>query len=143
MHTCERLTASLAGMAIAGIIVIGPGAAPAVAQTLVEHVRQSCQTELTNYCSQVTPGENRLLACIYAHGDKLSGQCEKALYDAAAALERAINTIAYVANQCRSDIESKCAEVQPGQGRIAQCLADNKSSLSETCTQALTDVGAL
>lgn len=73
----------------------------------------------------------------------MSGQCEKALYDAAAALERAINTIAYVANQCRADIESKCANIQPGQGRIAQCLAANKSSLSQTCTQALTDVGAL
>jgi hypothetical protein len=117
--------------------------APVSAQTLVEHVRQSCQTELTNYCSQVTPGENRLLACIYAHGDQLPGQCEKALYDAAAALERAINTIDYVANQCRTDIETKCAEIQPGEGRITQCLADNKSSLSQTCTQALSDVGAM
>ena len=46
-------------------------------------------------------------------------------------------------DQCRTDIESKCAEVQPGQGRIAECLAANKSSLSQTCTQALTDVGAM
>jgi len=126
MTTYGRLTASLAGMATAAILALGLGAAPAGAQTLVEHVTQSCNTELTTYCSQVTPGENRVLACIYAHGDKLSGQCEKALYDAAAALERTINTIAYVANQCRSDIESKCARIQPGQGRIAQCLADNK-----------------
>jgi Cysteine rich repeat len=139
MTTDGRLMGCLAGIALAGILVI----APAGAQTLVEHVTQSCKTELTTYCSQVTPGENRVLACIYAHGDKLSGQCEKALYDAAAALERAINTIAYVANQCRSDIESKCAEVQPGQGRIAQCLADNKNSLSQTCSEALTDVGAM
>jgi Cysteine rich repeat len=139
MTTDGRLMGCLAGIALAGILVI----APAGAQTLVEHVTQSCKTELTTYCSQVTPGENRVLACIYAHGDKLSGQCEKALYDAAAALERAINTIAYVANQCRSDIESKCAEVQPGQGWIAQCLADNKNSLSQTCSEALTDVGAM
>jgi Cysteine rich repeat len=125
------------------IFAMGLGAVPAGAQSLVEYVKQSCNTELTTYCNQVTPGENRLLACIYAHGDKLSGQCEKALYDAAAALERAINTIAYVANQCRADIESKCATIQPGQGRIAQCLADNKSSLSAPCTQAMTEVGAM
>jgi hypothetical protein len=71
-----------------------------------------------------------LLACIYAYGHNISGRCEKALYDAAATLERAIDTIAYVASQCRSDIESKCAEVQPGEGRIAQYLADDKSGVS-------------
>ena len=82
-------------------------------------------------------------ARLYLRPRQLPGQCEKALYDAAAALERAINTIDYVANQCRTDIETKCAEIQPGEGRIAQCLADNKSSLSQTCTQALSDVGAM
>jgi Cysteine rich repeat len=143
MRTPARLAASVAGTATLGIIAMGLTAGPVRAQSLVEYVTQSCKTELETYCSQVTPGENRVLACIYAHGDKLSGQCEKALYDAAAALERAINTIAYVANQCRADIESKCVHIQPGQGRIAECLAANKSSLSQTCTQALTDVGAL
>ena len=143
MRSYGRRAAFAIGIVAPAIVAMGLSAVPAGAQSLVEHVRQSCNTELTTYCSQVTPGENRLLACIYAHGDKLSGQCEKALYDAAAALERAINTIAYVANQCRTDIESKCAQIQPGQGRIAQCLAANKSSLSPPCTQAMTEVGAM
>jgi hypothetical protein len=141
MGSHGRRAAFAIGIVAPAIVALGLSAAPADAQSLVEHVRQSCNTELTTYCSQVTPGENRLLACIYAHGDKLSGQCEKALYDAAAALERAINTIAYVASQCRSDIESTCANVQQGQGRIAQCLVDNKSRLSPSCDQALTEVG--
>jgi hypothetical protein len=141
MHAQGRWAALASGIVAPAIVAMGLSAAPAGAQSLVEHVRQSCETELTTYCSQVTPGENRLLACIYAHGDKLSGQCEKALYDAAAALERAINTIAYVANQCRTDIESTCANVQQGQGRIAQCLVDNKSKLSPPCNQAMTEVG--
>lgn len=59
----------------------------------------------------------------------------------AAALERAIDTIARVTNQCRAEIESKCAGIQPGQG--AQCLVGHKSSLSQPCGQALTDVGAM
>jgi hypothetical protein len=143
MRSYGRRAAFAIRIAAPVIVAMGLSAAPVGAQTLVEYVRQGCNTELTTYCSQVTPGENRQLACIYAHGDKLSGQCEKALYDAAAALERAINTIAYVASQCRADIESKCATIQPGQGRIAQCLADNKSSLSPPCTQAMTEVGAM
>jgi hypothetical protein len=59
----------------------------------------------------------------------------------AAALERAINTMAYPADQGRGDIESKCANIQPGGGRIAQCLADHKDSPSQPCTQAIAEVG--
>jgi hypothetical protein len=142
MSTSVKRACAVASAIIVSFVVTA--ALPASAQqSLSEHVAEGCKTELETYCSQVTPGQSRLLACIYAHNDKLSGQCEKALYDAAVALERAINTIAYVANQCRADIESKCAKIQPGQGRIAQCLADNKSSLSPPCSQALTDVGAM
>ena len=88
------------------------------------------------------PGQNRLLACLYANGEKLSGQCETALYQAASILDRAISTVAYLADQCRADIDSKCAAVQPGQGRIVQCLADHKDGLSQPCTQAFSTVRA-
>ena len=51
---------------------------------LSAQVQEGCSSELAQYCAEVTPGEGRLLACLYAHGDKLSGQCDYALYDAAA-----------------------------------------------------------
>ena len=31
-----------------------------------------CQKELVTYCQDVTPGNKRVLACLYAYGDKLS-----------------------------------------------------------------------
>jgi hypothetical protein len=139
MPTLERPSALLAGAA--ALAILTAAAAPAGAQVLAEHVKAGCKTELETYCSDVTPGENRLLACIYAHADELSGQCEKALYEAASALQRAINTMAYLADQCRTDIESKCAKIEPGEGRIAECLADHKDSLSQPCTQAIAEVG--
>ena len=52
--------------------------------SIIESVARGCEKELTSYCSNVTPGEGRILACMYAHEDKLSGMCEYALYDAAA-----------------------------------------------------------
>jgi class 3 adenylate cyclase len=89
----------------------------------------------------IPTGTRYLLACLYAHGDKLSGQCEYALYDAAARLERAISAITYVASECRTELETHCAEVEVGEGRVAQCLKDHASELSPGCNQALTNVG--
>jgi Cysteine rich repeat len=129
--------------------IAGLGASPSPAQDataamqgpLATQVREGCNSELTKYCAEVTPGEGRLLACLYAHGDKLSGQCEFALYDAAARLERAINAVTYVASECRSDLEMHCANVEVGEGRVAQCLKDHTSDLSPGCAQALANVG--
>jgi hypothetical protein len=111
--------------------------APVTLTPLAGYVTQACETELGTYCSQVIPGQSRLLACLYSHGDKLSGQCETALYQAASVLDRAIGTVAYLADQCRADIDSKCASVPSGQGRIAECLASHKASLSPSCSQAI------
>jgi hypothetical protein len=82
-----------------------------------------------------------LLACLYAHEDKICGRCEFALYDAVVRLERAINALSYVTSQCRTDIESLCASVQAGEGRILQCLDENAAEVSEPCERALTEVG--
>ncbi len=114
----------------------------AFAQGPVETFVNGCETEISNFCALVTPGEGRILACIYAHGDKLSGRCEYALYDAAVQLERAVNALSYVANECSDDINAHCAEVEIGQGRIISCLKANEASVSLRCTSALRDVGA-
>ena len=55
------------------------GSAEAVAQGLVETVATGCEKELAAYCQGVTPGDGRILACLYAHADKLSGQCRASI----------------------------------------------------------------
>ena len=112
------------------------------ADKIVETVAKGCEKELTSYCKDVTPGEGRILACLYAHSDKLTGQCEYALYDAAVQLERFVAALTYVANECDGDIDKFCANVAIGEGRILKCLDDNADKISERCTQALKDVGA-
>ena len=114
--------------------------APAFAQDIVSSVQKGCAAEIENYCSQVTMGEGRLLACFYAHEDKLSGQCQFALYDASAQLERAVSALNYVAGQCDDDIMKHCAEVQVGEGRIIDCLKANTETVTPACTQAINDV---
>jgi hypothetical protein len=112
------------------------------AEDIIETVAKGCEKELTTYCSNVTVGEGRVLACLYTHNDKLSGQCEYALYDAAVQLERFVAALSYVANECDADLDKFCTGVQAGEGRLLKCLDDNSAKISARCTQALKDVGA-
>ena len=111
-------------------------------EKVVETVAKGCEKEIKTYCSQVIPGEGRVLACLYAHEDKLSGQCEYALYDAAAQLERFVAALTYVANECDEDLEKFCSNIAPGEGRLLKCLKKNKKKIQARCKQALKDVGA-
>jgi hypothetical protein len=107
----------------------------------VETVAEGCKKEIETYCNNVTFGEGRILACLYAHNDKLSGRCEYALYDAAAQLERAIAALTYVANECDNDLEKHCSKITPGEGRLLKCIEKHDSDVSDRCKQALKDVG--
>jgi hypothetical protein len=116
-------------------------AVPALAgDDLVQTVVNGCKKELETYCKDVTPGQGRVLACLYAHSDKLSGQCEYALYDAAAQLERAVAALSYVINECGNDLQKLCSGVPAGNGRLLNCLEKNDSKVSGRCKQALKDV---
>lgn len=124
---------------VIGILAVS-AAAPAVAQdSLLEYVMTSCEADLKQYCSQVTPGQGRLLHCAAAHEDKLSGQCSYALYQAASLLEQLAVTIAYVAQSCETEIKTMCGDVKAGEGRILSCLEGNSESLGDACKKALAD----
>ncbi|NOQ67347.1 MAG: hypothetical protein GQ556_09065 [Desulfobacterales bacterium] len=112
------------------------------ADNVIDTVAKGCEKELTSYCKDVTPGEGRILACLYAHSDKLTGQCEYALYDAAVQLERFVAALSYVANECDEDLDKFCADIAVGEGRVLKCLDENASKINARCTQALKDVGA-
>src|SRR5512139_2093077 len=96
------------------VIVLVFGGGVSAQQTLVESVAKNCEKELTTYCKDVTPGEARILACLYAFEDKLSGQCEYALYDAAVQLNRAVAALSYAVNECRDDLTKFCSDIKPG-----------------------------
>ncbi|MBT8041206.1 MAG: cysteine rich repeat-containing protein [Gammaproteobacteria bacterium] len=106
----------------------------------VEALMEGCGAEIENYCSQVTLGQGRLLACFYAHEDKLTNQCVHALYDASVALEEAIDALVYIAASCEADIDEFCGDIEPGDGAILNCLTAKRESISEQCSTALNNV---
>ena len=128
---------------IIGVAIVSFGVAgnlPAQ-ETLIDTVANGCKTEIATYCKDVKPGERRILACLYAYEDKLSGKCEYALYDAAARLERAVAALTYVAKECEADIVANCSGVKAGEGRVLQCLEKNEAKVSKRCKGAIKDVG--
>jgi hypothetical protein len=125
-----------------GFSVCALGSVAGAAQgPLADQVKQGCKAELESYCKDVTPGEGRLLACLYAFEDKLSSRCDYALYDAASRLEHAVAALSHGAAECKGDIEKHCSGVQPGEGRIIECLKKHENELTKRCTQAMKDIG--
>ena len=109
--------------------------------SLVEGIKKACHKELTTFCKGVQPGEGRVLACLYAFQDRVSGKCEYAIYDAAAQLEQAATALKFAAAECKDDLLKYCGNVEVGNGRVKACLDKNEKSLSEKCKEALKQTG--
>jgi len=124
---------------IAAALAIFTGSNALSQETLIDHLISACESDIENYCSQVTPGEGRMLHCMAAHEDKISGQCEYALYQAATLLEQLSMAIAYVARECETEIESLCGNVDVGEGRILACLDEHEEEIGDGCKKAITD----
>ena len=108
-------------------------------EALIDHLINSCEGDIRNYCSQVTPGNGRMLHCMAAHEDKISGQCEYAFYQTASLLEQLSVAIAYVAQECKTEIQTLCSGVELGEGRILACLDEQAEEVGDSCKKAIAD----
>ena len=123
-----------------GCVMLLGGIAVAQQKVPFEKVLEGCEEEVETHCANVTPGEGRLLACLYAHSDKVSARCESALYEASARLKRMMNALSYVANECRDDLKKYCSDVKPGEGRLMDCIDKKKDAITDRCRNAIKDV---
>ena len=123
--------------ALAATILFGVNAS--AQEDLIEYLVSSCESDIETYCSQVTPGDGRMLHCAAAHEDKLSGQCRYALYRAASILEQMTVALNYLASSCQTEIRDYCSDVMPGEGRILACLEGQEEGIGDACRTAIAD----
>ena len=71
------------------VLMVCGGCATTQPIRLVDIGAEGCQAEIETYCKDVTLGKARIMACLYAHEDKLSERCKYALYEASCQLARA------------------------------------------------------
>jgi len=125
-------------MVFAAVLIAGQVLA---ADSTVDKLKKACNKELTTFCKGVRPGEGRILACLHAFEDRVSDQCEFAVYDAALELEKAAAALKFAANQCAGDLQKFCANVKPGEGRALACLSKNDKAVSQSYKDALKQTG--
>lgn len=130
-------------IAVGLLMLCAPFATPSRVLGLgpMESVQKDCEKELGLYCRDVTPEQGRILACLYAHGNGLSGQCEYALYEVLNQLEKAISPTLHFMKACEKDAKKHCPLVEQGEGRIVNCLKEKSAHVSPGCRQAMSGLG--
>jgi hypothetical protein len=106
-------------------IVVGLLAMPA-AQAQDKDMRGACRADVQKLCKDIQPGGGRVATCLKQHESELSPGCQQRM---AEAREKGKE----FAEACKADAGTVCKGVQPGQGRILRCLAENKDKLSSAC----------
>jgi pyruvate/2-oxoglutarate dehydrogenase complex dihydrolipoamide acyltransferase (E2) component len=131
-------------------------------------VKSACRSDYPKVCASVPPGGAPALECLEKNKAKVSAACAKAVTAAAGGGATATAAPAAAAaptagaapavivlrplrpreelfivrSACGADIRTLCAGVQPGGGRIVQCIASNAASLSPGCKDVLAPFAA-
>ncbi len=124
-------------------------------------IRSACRSDFMSRCSGVQPGGAEALQCLKRNEAQLSAECRSAVAaiggggagaaaapsaaPAAAAAPAPIGPMPMlrpraalaIVRICDVDVQSLCAGIPFGGGRIISCLAANASSLSPGCYSAL------
>jgi hypothetical protein len=130
-------------------------------------VRSACRSDYQRNCAGVPTGGAAALQCLQKNKSKLSANCEQAVSAASggAATPAAAGVPSAAApgaapaappapafvlrpmrpreelfvlrSACGGDVRALCAGVQPGGGRLIQCLATQAASLSPACKDVL------
>ena len=89
---------------------------------------QSCQADVEKLCPGTKPGPERR-ACMQQHREEISPGCREFFAQGA----RHRGAMRQAMGACRADAEKFCKDVKAGEGRIAECLKEHRSELSEGC----------
>ena len=88
----------------------------------------ACTAAVSQICPQ-SRGDLLMLGCFKTHHAELAKACK-------GDLKPILDRVEKIAGACKGDAKQHCANVQPGDGRIAACLKQNESILSAQCQDA-------
>ena len=149
------------------LVSAGAGLAQQPCQAQISAMRQACPADYRSYCASVPTGGPAALECLKEHAQSLSAACRQAVTAISGPVPSAQNpepapaapsqaapapvAPAYrvppplsprqeamlLRRSCGPDFRAYCRGVQPGGGRIIECLEANGPYLSRQCRSAL------
>jgi hypothetical protein len=144
MNITFRLLAKPGILLSLAILSTGPVSAQDAGKAILEKLtarvaklESACAKDIKKYCSNVTPGEGRMVYCMQAYEDKISPSCAFELEDTATSVLTTADALKDAVIACKAEITGVCGKIQPGQGRIAACLLANKATASSGCAEAI------
>jgi len=127
--------------AMLGLVIWSNGSSnSAQAQaTIPQSLMMNCGSDITQFCSSITPGGGRIVSCLFANNDKIAGQCTFAMYEAGEKLAATMAALGQLAKNtsCRSDLKQYCRGIPSGGGRLYTCLRSNRATLTDGCRAAM------
>jgi hypothetical protein len=103
-------------------------AAAIAALPAAAHAEDACSAEVARLCPQ-SRGDVLMISCLRAHDREFSQVCR-------GNLEGVLAKARSIASDCEGDVQRLCKDVAPGEGRVAMCLKDRESELSQSCQGA-------
>lgn len=104
----------------------------------------ACQADARKYCAQSGGGKARF-ECLLDHQQDVSDACYESLKKQMSSRQNepqgqsGSGGAPPAMQACKQDSQQYCRGVQPGQGRIINCLLDHQNDISDACYQALAE----
>lgn len=108
----------------------------------VKIVGDGCSKEINTFCKDVPMGEHRIMNCLTAHENQLSGGCEAAIAKGKSTIDAALGDANFFGAKCGPDMKLLCSDIKSGQGPLA-CLIEHNTNITMRCYQALVDLNLI
>jgi Cysteine rich repeat len=122
-------------MLFAVVVAVAQTNSPAAGAGGGGKFRAACGEDVQRFCVGVQPGGGRLVQCLSSHTSELSAACENMFAVAG-------RGGAKIRAACDQDLQRFCVGVQPGGGRLVQCLSSHTSELSTACGNMIAAIQA-
>ena len=95
-----------------------------------EQNARPCADDAARLCQGMQPGDGHLAKCMKEHSGELSPACQERM---AKIKEKAAD----FRHACKDDMKKICAGIEPGDGRIMQCMKQHEDELSPACKEMM------